>query len=73
MKLRIGVVLLAVLGLGNPWTVKKFRTAVAGASNTNQEAVETDGDGDGIEPAPNYVPPEPFVAGQNQAVAPTPW
>ncbi len=68
MKLRIGVVLLALLGLGNPWTLKKFTTVVAGASNTSQEAVETDGDGDGIEPAPNYVPPEPFVAGQNQAV-----
>jgi len=71
MKLRIGVVLVAVLGLGNPWTLKKFTTSVSGASNTSQEAadVDGDGDGDGIEPAPNYVPPEPFVAGQNQAVA----
>jgi hypothetical protein len=42
MKLRIGVVLVAVLGLGNPWTLKKFTTAVAGASNASVEIAETD-------------------------------
>ena len=70
LQLRIGLVLIAVLGLGNPWTLKKVTTAVGGETGNGQEAatIDSDGDGDGIEPAPNYVPPEPFVAGQNEAV-----
>jgi len=44
------------------------RLAAASLDPVEGAELEGEGDGDGIEPAPNYVPPEPFIAGANQAV-----
>jgi hypothetical protein len=73
VNLRIGVIVVAVLGLTHPWTLKEVHTKVAGILFDRQEVVKADGDGDGdgdgIEPTPDYVPPEPFIPGANEAVA----
>jgi hypothetical protein len=58
---RLGLTALALLLLGNPRVLSKADNRIAGAR-------EVDVDGDGMEPTPDYVPPEKFVPGANQAV-----
>jgi len=67
VKTTFGLAVIALLVLVNPGT-KKTQSPPPGESlNTLElaggpEVGEEGGDGDGIEPAPDYVPPEPFIA-----------
>jgi len=74
VKPTFGLIVIALLVVGSPGT-KKTQAPAQGESLEalelagGPEVGEEPGDGDGIEPAPDYVPPEAFIAGAQQEVA----